>query len=170
MRFRDLKRNNKQPSKPFKQVIAYASFISRAKAFMTDIFMIGLPVALVIMVVFGYQETKTAGALDLIVQDEKALEHRPNPAASITQIMLIMGVHVMMWRRGGQTPGKKFAHIKVVDNKTQENASYIQLSIRFIGYFISFLLIFGFLVGLFRKDKRTLHDILSATAVIYTDN
>ncbi|MDY0115958.1 MAG: RDD family protein [Sulfurimonadaceae bacterium] len=170
MRFRDLKRYQKQPLKQTKQPIPYAGFLSRAKAFITDIFMIGLPVALVIMVIFGYQETKSAGALDIIVQDETALEHRPNPTASIVQIVLIMGVHVILWRRGGQTPGKKFAQIKVVDNKTLENASYLQLIIRFLGYFISFISIIGFFIGFFRKDKRTLHDILSATAVVYTNH
>lgn len=168
MRFRDLKRHQKQPPKQIKPTIAYAGFISRAKAFVTDIFMIGLPVALVIMVLFGYEETKSAGALDVIVQDEASLEHRPNPTASIVQIALIMGVHVILWRKSGQTPGKKFAQIKVVDNKSQHSASYLQLSLRFIGYFISFISIIGFFIGLFRKDKRALHDILSATAVIYT--
>lgn len=168
MRFRDIKRQQKLPPKQSQPHIYYAGFLSRAKAFITDIFMIGLPVALVIMIVFGYQETKTAGGLDVIVQDETALQNPPNPAASIVQIALIMGVHIILWRRGGQTPGKKFAQIKVVDNKTQTDASYFQLIIRFIGYFISFILIFGFFTGFFRKDKRTLHDMLSSTAVIYT--
>lgn len=170
MRFRELKKQTRQELKRNQPIVAYAGFIPRIKAFVTDIFMIGLPVALVIMVLFGYEETKSAGAIDLIVQDQVSLEHRPNPMASIVQILLIMGVHVGMWKRDGQTPGKKFAKIQVVDAKTLQRASYLQLCLRFVGYFLSFITLIGFFVGLFRKDKRTLHDLLSATAVIYTKN
>ncbi|MBU0719967.1 RDD family protein [bacterium] len=168
MRFRDLKKQSKEPKKAQTAHVAYAGFLQRTKAFVTDIFMIGLPVALVIMIVFGYEETKSAGALDVIVQDAQALEHEPNPAASIVQIMLIMGVHVVLWRRDGQTPGKKFSNIKVVDAKTLEEASYPRLIVRFIAYFISFLSIIGFFLIFLRKDKRALHDLLSGTAVIYS--
>ncbi len=168
MRFRNIKKQSKQHKKALDvAVIPHAGFLDRAKAFVTDIFMIGLPVALIIMMAFGYDETKSAGALDVIVHDEKAITHAPNPVASIVQIVLIMGVHVLLWKKHGQTPGKKFANIKVVDAKTLKEASYIQLIIRFIGYFIS-LLTFGFFWGLLRRDKKTLHDLLSGTTVIYT--
>ncbi len=166
MRFREIKKQSKIPKNPT-LVVDYAGFLERAKAFVTDIFMIGLPVALIIMMMFGYDETKSAGALDVIVKDKKALEHAPNPMASIVQIVLIMGVHVVLWRKDGQTPGKKFAHIKVVDAKTLKEASLLKLIIRFISYFVSFLTL-GFFWGLLRDDKKTLHDLLSGTAVIQT--
>ena len=170
MRFRDLKKQTKTQKSDLKRVIPYAGFLVRLKAFVTDIFMIGLPVALVIMVAFGYEETKSAGALDLIVQDKAALEHKPNPLASITQVLLIMGVHVLLWRRDGQTPGKKFAQIRVVDAKTLQRASYGKLCLRFLGYFLSFVTIIGFFLLFLRKDKRTLHDLLSGTAVVYVES
>ena len=166
MRFRDMKKQQRRPLPKNAMKIPYAGFVLRAKAFVTDIFMIGLPVALVIMIFFGYSETKSAGALDVIVQDKAALEHRPNPTASIVQILLIMGVHVVLWRRGGQTPGKKFASIKVVDAKTLENASYVQLIVRFLGYFLTFITLNGLFILFLRKDKKALHDLLSATTVI----
>lgn len=168
MRFRNIKKQSKQPKKEPEVFVPYARFFDRVKAFVTDIFMIGLPVALIIMVAFGYDETKSAGALDVIVQDEKALKHAPDPMASIVQIVLIMGVHVVLWRRDGQTPGKRFSLLKVVDARTLKEASVFKLTIRFIGYFISVLpLGLGFLLALLRKDKKTLHDLLSGTAVIY---
>ena len=167
MRFRDLKKQTKQPKQAKKEVgNIYAGYLPRIKAFITDIFMIGLPVALVIMIFFGKEETNSAGAMAVIVQDEVALQHAPNPTASIMQILLIMGVHVILWRRTGQTPGKKFAQIKVVDAKTLKEASYPKLIIRFVGYFLSVITL-GFLLGLLRKDKRTLHDLISGTAVIH---
>ncbi|MDO8454703.1 MAG: RDD family protein [Sulfurimonas sp.] len=167
MRFRDIKKQSKLPKKASALVADYADFLDRAKAFVTDIFMIGLPVALIIMMMFGYDETKSAGALDVIVKDKKAITNAPNPTASIVQIVLIMGVHVLLWRKDGQTPGKKFAHIKVVDAKTLKEASLFKLILRFIGYFVSVLTL-GFFLGLFRDDKKTLHDLLSGTAVIHT--
>lgn len=170
MRFRDLKKHTKATKIQAKQDLHYAGFLVRFKAFVTDIFMIGLPVALVIMVAFGYDETKSAGALDVIVQDEAALQNKPNPVASITQIVLIMGIHVVLWRRDGQTPGKKFAQIRVVDATSLQNASYIKLCLRFVGYFISFISIIGFFVMFLRKDKRTLHDLMSGTAVVYVEH
>ena len=38
--------------------------------------------------------------------------------------------------------------------------------IHFIGYFLAMISIVGFLIGIFRKDKRALHDLLSGTCVI----
>jgi len=170
MRFRDLKKQSKKQDKTKQEVgTIYAGYIPRIKAFVTDIFMIGLPVALVIMIFFGQEETQSAGAMAVIVQDEVALQHAPNPTASIVQILLIMSIHVILWRRNGQTPGKKFVDIKVVDASTLKEASYIKLIIRFIGYFISVVTL-GFLIGLFRKDKRNLHDLISGTAVIHINS
>ena len=170
MRFRDLKKQSKLPKKGKKQSgVVYATYLSRIKAFVTDIFMIGLPVAFIITIFFGSQETKSAGAMAVILKDEAALVNAPDPMASIMQILLILGVHVILWRKYGQTPGKKFVQIKVVDAKTLERASYIKLIVRFVSYFISVITL-GFLVGLLRKDKRALHDLLSGTAVISTDS
>lgn len=169
MRFRELKKGVKKVHEET-QAVHYAGFLVRLKAFITDIFMIGLPVALVIMILFGYEETKSAGALDVIVEDQKALEHKPNPYASLTQIILIMGVHVVLWRRDGQTPGKKFAGIKVVDAHTLQKASVAKLVLRFVAYFVSFISIIGFLLLFFNHKKRSLHDLMSGTAVIYAQS
>ncbi len=165
MRTKKLKKNSKiiQPSKP---VVHYAPFWSRALGFCTDIFMIGLPIALLMMILFGYDQMHTAGGMDVIVHNEKALAHPPNPLVSLTQLSLFMIVTVIFWHRGGQTPGKKLARIRVVDARTLGNASYWKLIVRFIGYFISLITLIGFFIGLLRCDKRSLHDLLSGTAVI----
>lgn len=165
MRTKTLKKNSKITS-PSKPVIHYAPFWSRALGFTTDIFMIGLPIALLMMIFFGYDQMHTAGGMDVIVHNEKALAHPPNPLVSLTQLSLFMMVTVMLWHRGGQTPGKKLARIRVVDARTLGNAPYWKLILRFIGYFISLITLIGFFIGLLRRDKRTLHDLLSGTAVI----
>lgn len=144
----------------------YAPFWSRALAFITDIFMIGLPISLLMMLLFGYDQMHTAGGMDVLMHNQEALKNPPNPLSSIAQIALFMGVTVWLWHRGGQTPGKKFARIRVVDALTLQNASLWRLILRFIGYLLSAITLVGFFIGLFRKDNRSLHDLLSGTAVI----
>lgn len=165
MRHRTLKKN-KKTSLSAPQKIAYASFWSRALGFITDIFMIGLPISLLIILLFGYDQTHTAGGIDVIMQNKEALKHPPNPLVSIIQLFLFMTVTVVLWHKSGQTPGKKLAHTRVVDARTFQAAPYWKLILRFIGYFLSLITLIGFFIGLLRRDKRTLHDLLSGTAVI----
>lgn len=166
MRWRTLK-TKKQP-KPHlqKSKTLFAPFWPRAAAFVTDIFMIGLPISLIIMMIFGYDQMHTASGLDVLAHDPKAQTNPPNPIASITQMGLFLITYVWLWHASGQTPGKKLSRIRVVDAETLQNASIWKLTLRFIGYFISFITLIGFFIGLFRKDKRSLHDLLSGTAVI----
>jgi len=148
--------------------IIYASFLSRVTAFITDIFMIGIPVSLLAMMVFGYDQVNTAGAMDVVMQTQKATDNAPSPITTIAQLLISAIVYVTFWYKTGQTPGKKMARIKVVDAKTLKKASFMQLTLRFIGYYISTLTLFlGFLLPLVHKDKKALHDLLSQTAVIY---
>ena len=145
-----------------------ARFGTRAFAFITDLFMIGMPISLIIMILFGYGETQSDTALDVIVQDSESLKHTPNPFASLTQLILTTIAYIFMWYKWGQTPGKKMLHIKVVDDQTLQTASLLQVILRFFGYFLSVISMVGFFVPLFRKDKKALHDIISKTIVIYT--
>ena len=168
MRWRNIKHGN--PAKTDDTLtpkVRYAGFWSRVLGFVTDIFMIGMPITLLMMAVFGYDETKSADAMDVIMQNEEALTKAPDPTASIAQIALSLILYVFFWHNSGQTPGKKMARIKVVDAKSLELASWPQLIIRFLGYFLSAATLVGFFIGLMRKDKRTLHDLISRTAVIY---
>lgn len=168
MRWRTLKKKKPTPPAP-KTHIHYASFWPRALGFTTDIFMIGLPISILMMMVFGHDQMHSATAMDIIVHSNKARLNPPNPIASVTQTALFLFTYVWLWHRRGQTPGKKLAHIRVVDATTFENAPYWKLVIRFIGYFISLVTLVGFFIGFFRRDKRTLHDLLSGTAVIRSD-
>ena len=165
MRWRTLKKT--KHTTPLKNTtIIYASFSSRALGFLTDIFMIGLPISLILLTLFGYDQMHTAGAIDVITNNQQALKNPPNPLSSILQIVLFMLITVELWHRYGQTPGKKLTHIRVVDANTLAPAGYLKLTVRFVGYFLSLISIVGFFVGLFRTDKRALHDLISGTAVI----
>ena len=144
----------------------FASFWSRTLAFITDIFMIGLPISLIISVLFGYDQTHSASGMDILLHNKDALKNSPNPLASIVQILLFMSITVIFWRYSGQTPGKKLARIAVVDANTLKQAPYWKLALRFVGYLLSLISVVGFFIGLARSDHRALHDLLSGTCVI----
>ena len=144
----------------------FASFWSRALGFITDIFMIGLPISLIISTLFGYDQTHSASAMDILLQNKDALKNPPNPLASILQIVMFMGITVLLWRYYGQTPGKKLAHIAVVDANTLKPAPCWKLILRFVSYLVSAISLVGFFMGLFRKDNRALHDLISGTCVV----
>ncbi len=165
MRWRTLKKKHHTKQTEIPKTV-YAPFWPRVLAFMTDLFMIGLPISLLVMALFGYDQMHTATGIDVIVNDPKAQTNPPNPYASVLQISLFMLVYVLFWHYGGQTPGKKMARVRVVDANTLNDAPYWKLILRFIGYFLSLITLIGFLIGLLRRDKRTLHDLIAGTAVI----
>ncbi len=171
MRWRNVKHKNSNQTQSDASVPQrlFAGFWTRALGFVTDLFMIGIPISLFIMVVFGRDEMKTATALDVIAHNETALTNAPDPLVSLLHVVLTMSIYVFLWHRNGKTPGKQLAHCKVVDATTLKPASYFQLIIRFLGYFLSAVTLIGFFIGLFRRDKRTLHDLISRTAVVYTN-
>lgn len=169
MRIRDIKKLQKSSNtNPKKQIkVLYAGFFSRLLGFVGDLFMIGLPISLVMMIFIGHDAMDSATGLDVIMNDTEALKKAPSPLPSIIQMTLTLSIYVGLWYRSMQTPGKKMADTLVVDAKTFQRAGIFKLIIRFLSYFLSFITIFGFLIGLIRKDKRALHDLLSGTAVIY---
>jgi len=135
-------------------------------AFTTDIFMVGLPITIIIMIFFGYDQMQSAGFSDAVMQTETAQQHAPNPLASVVQFLLYITTFVLLWKLTGQTPGMKMAGIEIVDVQTLKRPSYLQLIARFFSYFLS-LFFFGYLWGLFRKDKRMLPDLIARTTLIY---
>ena len=165
MRWRNIKHGT-NARETTENPVVYAGFWARVLGFVTDIFMIGMPVSLLIMMSFGYDQVKSAGAMDVILQTEKATSQAPDPTGSIVQVLLSLAIYVIFWRMSGQTPGKKMARTVVVDAKTLQLASWPKLVARFVGYFISMITLVGFFVGMLRKDRRALHDLISGTAVI----
>jgi uncharacterized RDD family membrane protein YckC len=167
MRWREIKQQKQRKTLDSGPRVIYAGFWSRALGFMTDLFMIGMPVSLVMMVLFGYDAMHSAGGMDVLLQTEAAQSQPPSPMMSISQILLSLVIYVAFWRISMQTPGKKMAGTKVVDATTFQRASWLQLIVRFLGYFLSAITLVGFFIGLMRKDKRALHDLISHTAIIH---
>ncbi len=126
----------------------------RIKAFITDMFMIMMP----IMYITTY-----------IIMDGKDDFQASDTAHWIT--MIVYGaIIVAFWVFKGQTPGFKAYEIILIDDKTKEKLGWIKATIRYILYLISAVSILGFLLPFFRKDKKTFQDLVMQTSVVSTEN
>lgn len=152
MRFRTLKQQ-KQTPKSKKVAILYAKYPQRVKALITDMFIIYMPIMffLTYVVMGGKDELQDSSIAPLI-------------ATSLYGM-----IYALFLSKTGQTPGKKAYEIKVVDYKSQENLSFLMALFRFVTFLFSATTIVGLLFPFFRKDNKTLHDLMSGTIEIKVD-
>ncbi len=157
-RFRDTKKNKKTKGieKVVKPTIPYASKRTRAKAFLTDMFMLFMPIMYaVIYVVMDGRE----GA-----SEQKLL------AWGYVMIPYLLLLTLFMYKDEGRTPGARSQGLKVIDFYTLDKPSLFSIVFRNLMLpFSLFIPIFWF-VPLFRKDGRAVHDFLSATCLIVDPN
>lgn len=158
--------------------VRYAGFWIRFLASFFDTLFLAVPIAIIIYIISGgnwfdfsqYQQNIQSA---MAGNASQALTN--SPQMSIKWELLfefsVLVITVIFWKKyKGATPGKKFVHIKIVDAKTFKDISSKQALTRSIGYIAStFIFLIGFLMVAFRKDKRSLHDILADTYVIYED-
>lgn len=72
-------------------------------------------------------------------------------------------------KRGGQTPGKKLMKIRVINLRTADGGFESRKQVlgrEYFGKVLSSVFMVGYLLPIFRKDKRALHDLMSDTRVI----
>ena len=155
--------------------VKYAGFWIRLVASFLDTIFLALPIAVAVYFLsdgnwfdFAQYQQNIQMAMS---GNTHALDHQPQLSTQWELLfdISVLAVSVVFWRRfKGATPGKKLLHIKVVDAKTFEEISNKQAITRSLGYIIStLLLLIGFLMVAFKKDKRSLHDILAGTSVIF---
>ncbi len=73
---------------------------------------------------------------------------------------------VLFWIIKGQTPGFKAYSLKLVDSVSLKNISLPKAILRYIIFLISATTILLAFVPFFRKDKKTIQDIICKTIVI----
>ena len=157
--------------------VRYAGFWIRFIASFLDTLFLALPMGVVIYFLSGGEWFD----IDQYVQNlQMAMAANPHaidnqPKTSFTWELIfeisVLVVTVIFWDKWrGATPGKKLVHIKIVDAKTFKDIDNKQAITRSFGYIVStLLLLIGFFMVAFRKDKRALHDLLANSAVIYSD-
>ncbi len=157
-RFRDTKKGkitqSSQENKVKKPSIPFAKNSVKVKAFLTDTFMIFMPIFyFVIYVVFD--NLKNAG------------EHKVE-AWTYTLIAYFVIQTIFMFKDEGRTPGMRAQSLKVIDVASLDKPSLFSIVFRNFALILSALTFFGWVMMFFRKDQRGLHDLLSNTTVIPT--
>jgi uncharacterized RDD family membrane protein YckC len=157
-RFRDVKQGKTQQEPTQKQHEKtsslkrdYASSGSKIKAFLTDSFMLLMPIMyVVIYLIMGSREN--AGAERLM--------------SWVYILVPLIILQTLFMVAKGQTPGYKAYKIEVVDDSTGERPSFPVTLFRNTLAILSAMTLVGWALMFFRKDKKNLHDLLSNTAVI----
>jgi len=152
-RFRDVKqkRINLEEKSQEALLFPYAPPSSKIKAFLTDNFMLLMPILYFVVYIImggreGFEENKLSGWLYIFIP-------------------LIL-VQTLFMLKNAQTPGYRAYNIKIIDLNTGEKPTFIRLLLRNIYAILSVLSFFGWIMMFFRKDSKTLHDLLSHTAII----
>jgi uncharacterized RDD family membrane protein YckC len=153
-RWRDIKKRKENSSfKDSKPEFIYGlctSPIHRVKAFITDMFLIMMP----IMYITTY-----------IIMDGKDSFQGSEIARWIT--MVVYGaIVVIFWVKKGQTPGFKAYDLILIDDKTQKTLPVFKATLRYFMFLVSAVSILGFIIPFFRKDKKTFQDLVMQTSVI----
>lgn len=163
-RFRDVKQGNiKSADKPEKEEKKkkkkayghYATVGQKIKAFLTDSFMLVMPIMYIVFYLImggreGFAEHKALGWLYILL-----------PLVIIQTIFMF---------KTGQTPGYRAYDITLIDESTGKRPSLFITIFRNLAAILSLFTFFGWIMMFFRKDHKTLHDLLSGTAVIMKQN
>ena len=156
-RFRDTKQSRVTKTDYVeKPRIPFATSGIKAKAFLTDVFMLLMPLLYVSI---------------YLIHDglEDVASHRLE-AWAYAMIPFLIILTLFMLKDEGRTPGARAQSLKVIEFHSLDKPSFFSIIFRnFSLLFSLFIPIFWF-IPLFRKDKRTLHDLLSATCVIVDPN
>ena len=156
-RFRDTKQNRETKTDYVeKPRIPFATLGIKAKAFLTDVFMLLMPLLYISI---------------YLIHDglEDVASHRLE-AWAYAMIPFLLILTIFMLKDEGRTPGARAQSLKVIEFHSLNKPSFFSIIFRnFSLLFSLFIPIFWF-IPLFRKDKRMLHDLLSATCVIVDPN
>lgn len=136
--------------------VHYAGFWIRAVASFLDlIWLIPLTLALGWMVYGSYYFDSTEFILGY--------------ADFIISYVLPFILTLLFWAYKAATPGKMILGIKIVDAESLEKVSNGRLAIRYLGYYVSALvLLLGFFWVAWDKRKQGWHDKIAKTVVVKT--
>ena len=155
-RFRDLKQNRvtdtTSPKKVEKPAIPFAGNGVKAKAFLTDIFMLFMPLMYVVIYV--------------VMEGREGASHDKLLAWIYVMAPFLLIITVFMIVDSGRTPGARSQSLKVIDFHTLEKPSLFSIIFRNITLLFTMFIPLFWIIPFFRKDARMIHDFLSATCVI----
>jgi len=156
-RFRDLKQNRVTDNttsvkKIAKPAIPFAGNGVRAKAFLTDIFMLFMPIMYIVIY--------------LVMEGREGASHDKLLAWTYVMVPFLTIITIFMLMDSGRTPGARSQGLKVIDINTLEKPSFFSTVFRNVTLLFTMFIPPFWLLPFFRKDGRMVHDYLSATCVI----
>ncbi len=151
--FRKLQKEAKKKKTPKKNDIKYASYLTKIKAFITDLFMIYIP----ILYFMTY----------IVMGDKESFIH--SNFAPFVAVLLYGVIYAIFLAKTGQTPGKKAYSIKVVDEKSKNNISFFRAFLRFVSFLFGVTILIGIILPFYTNKKQALHDIIAKTIEIETE-
>ena len=156
-RFRDTKQNRETKiNKIQKPRIPFATLGIKAKAFLTDVFMLLMPILyFIIYIIFD-------GLEDVATHRLEAWGY------AIIPFLLILSI--FMLKDEGRTPGARSQGLKVIESHALDKPSLFSILFRNLTLVFSMFIPIFWFIPFFRKDKRMLHDLLSATCVMVEPN
>jgi len=154
-RFRDVKQGKpiakEEIQKPNKKQDHYASVGLKIKAFLTDAFMLVMPIMF--------------GVFYLVMDGREDFEKHMLMGWVYILVPLVIVQTIFMYKTG-QTPGYRAYNIILIDENTYKKPSLFIIIFRNLAAILSLFTLIGWALMFFRKDNKTLHDLLSATAVV----
>lgn len=121
----------------------------RFRALLVDIFLIYVPILYLFYFLLGSKEAFL------------------NNHFIITLCTFLFGfIQAIFLTKKSQSPGLKAYDLYLVDIKTRKKLSFLRILLRYIIFIISFGLFFGLFISFLRKDKLSLHDILTQSYII----
>jgi len=131
---------------------SYAKTSTKIKAFLTDSFMLMMPIMYIVVYFImgsreGFKEHMALGWLYIFI-----------PLVIIQTLFMI---------KTAQTPGYRAYNLHIIDESTGEKPTPLVILFRNFCAVLSFFSFFGWIMMFFRKDAKTLHDLLSRTAIVY---
>jgi len=154
-RFRDIKQGKVQEETPKMKSSSnkdeYASVGLKIKAFLTDAFMLLMPIMYVVF---------------YLVMDGREDFSAHKLLGWFYILLPLVIVQTIFMYFTGQTPGYRAYNITLIDENTKKKPSLFVIIFRNLAVILSLFTLLGWALMFFRKDNKTLHDLLSATAVV----
>lgn len=136
----------------------YAGSVSRFLAFLVDQFAIGT--------LFGLGALLVSSAFTVVIGDQLTLSD-DRFLVVVAYATWAFAYYAATQAATGRTIGKAIAGILVVDTAGARVSGKAAV-LRTLAFPVSFLVFgVGLLIGLFRRDRRELHDLIAGTGVIY---
>jgi uncharacterized RDD family membrane protein YckC len=154
--------------------VQQAGFVSRLAAFVLDVMIVtagSIVFAALVSLILSFFGFSAQGlkADDPTRSLLVVLQFVIVALSGLAVVVFIPGYFVLFWVIVGATPGKQVLGLKIVRTSQQQQLGWGRAIVRFIGYWISAIVLFlGFLWVLVDGRRQAWHDKMADTFVVYT--